>query len=492
MTDRVLGPALTFDDVLLIPARSEVLPSDVDLGVQLTPRLRLNIPLLSAAMDTVTEARLAIALARAGGMGIIHKNLPIADQAKEVDKVKRSESGMIADPVTLPPDLPVGDALQVMERYHVSGVPITREGKLVGILTNRDLRFISDPSVPIEAVMTKDRLVTVPVGTTLEEAKRILHEHRIEKLPVVDAGGMLRGLITVKDILKKIQYPNASIDDHGRLRAGAAVGIGEDLKERVQELLLRGVDLLVLDSAHGHSTRVMAALARVRSLAPGVDVVCGNVATAEAATELCELGADLVKVGMGPGAICTTRVVAGIGVPQVSAIMECTEAAEKFGRRVIADGGVRYSGDLTKAIAAGASAVMIGSLFAGTEESPGETVLYQGRSYKMYRGMGSIGAMQRGSRDRYFQPEDDGSGAPLEGKLVAEGIEGRVPYKGNLGAVVFQLVGGLRSGMGYCGVGTIDALRTKTRFRRVTEAGVRESHPHDVVITKEAPNYRLG
>ncbi len=492
MTDRVLGPALTFDDVLLIPARSEVLPSDVDLGVQLTPRLRLNIPLLSAAMDTVTEARLAIALARAGGIGIIHKNLSIADQANEVDKVKRSESGMIADPVTLPPDLPVGEALKVMERYHVSGVPITREGKLVGILTNRDLRFISDPSVPIEAVMTKDRLVTVAVGTTLEEAKRILHEHRIEKLPVVDAGGMLRGLITVKDILKKIQYPNACVDDHGRLRAGAAVGIGGDLEERVQELLHRGVDLLVLDSAHGHSTRVMAALARVRGLAPGVDVVCGNVATAEATTELCELGANLVKVGMGPGAICTTRVVAGIGVPQVTAVLECTEAAEKFGRRVIADGGIRYSGDLTKAIAAGASAVMIGSLFAGTEESPGETVLYQGRSYKMYRGMGSIGAMQQGSRDRYFQLEDDGPGAPPEGKLVAEGIEGRVPYKGSLGAVVFQLVGGLRSGMGYCGVGTIDALRIETRFRRVTEAGVRESHPHDVVITKEAPNYRLG
>jgi IMP dehydrogenase len=492
MTDRVLGPALTFDDVLLIPARSEVLPSDVDLSVRLTSRLRLNIPLVSAAMDTVTEARLAIALARAGGIGIVHKNLPIADQANEVDKVKRSESGMIADPVTLPPDLPVGEALKVMERYRVSGVPITRQGKLVGILTNRDLRFLSDPTVPIEAVMTKDRLITVPVGTTLEEAKRILHEHRIEKLPVVDAKGMLCGLITVKDILKKIQYPHACVDDHGRLRAGAAVGIGGDLEERVQELLRRGVDLLVLDSAHGHSTRVMAALTRVRSLAPGVDIVCGNVATAEATAELCKLGADLVKVGMGPGAICTTRVVAGIGVPQVTAVLECTEAAEKFGRRVIADGGVRYSGDLTKALAAGASAVMIGSLFAGTEESPGETVLYQGRSYKMYRGMGSIGAMQRGSRDRYFQPEDDGSDTPPEGKLVAEGIEGRVPFKGNLGAVVFQLVGGLRSGMGYCGVGTIDALRTETRFRRVTEAGVRESHPHDVVITKEAPNYRLG
>ena len=492
MTDRVLGPALTFDDVLLVPARSDLLPCDVDLGVQLTPRLRLNIPLLSAAMDTVTEARLAIGLARAGGIGIIHKNLSIVDQANEVDKVKRSESGMIADPVTLPPDLPVREALKVMERYHVSGVPITREGKLVGILTNRDLRFISDQSVPIEAVMTKDRLVTVPVGTTLEEAKRLLHEHRIEKLPVVDADGMLRGLITVKDILKKIRYPNACVDDHGRLRVGAAVGIGGDLEERVRELLHRGVDLLVLDSAHGHSTRVMAALAVVCGLAPGVDVACGNVATAEATTELCELGANLVKVGMGPGAICTTRVVAGIGVPQVTAVLECTEAAEKFGRRIIADGGIRYSGDVTKAIAAGASAVMIGSLFAGTEESPGETVLYQGRSYKMYRGMGSIGAMQRGSRDRYFQPDDDGSDATSEGKLVAEGIEGRVPYKGSLGAVVFQLVGGLRSGMGYCGVGTIDALRVETRFRRVTEAGVRESHPHDVIITKEAPNYRLG
>ncbi len=492
MTERVLGPALTFDDVLLVPARSEVLPSEVRLGVRLTPRLSLNIPLISAAMDTVTEARLAIALARAGGIGIVHKNFGIAEQADEVDKVKRSESGMIADPVTLPPDLPVGEALKVMERYRVSGVPITKAGKLVGILTNRDLRFLSDPAVPIEAVMTKDRLITVPVGTTLEEAKRILHEHRIEKLPVVDAAGVLRGLITVKDILKKIQYPHACVDDHGRLRAGAAVGIGEDLEERVQELLRRGVDLLVLDSAHGHSTRVMAALERVRRLAPDVDVVCGNVATAAATTELCKLGADLIKVGMGPGAICTTRVVAGIGVPQVSAVMECTEAAEKFGRRVIADGGVRYSGDLTKAIAAGASAVMIGSLFAGTEESPGETVLYQGRTYKMYRGMGSIGAMQRGSRDRYFQLEEDGADAPAEGKLVAEGIEGRVPFKGSMSAVIFQLMGGLRAGMGYCGVGTIDALRTQTVFRRVTEAGVRESHPHDVVITKEAPNYRLG
>lgn len=492
MTDRVLGPALTFDDVLLIPARSDVLPAEVDLSVQLTQRLRLNIPLLSAAMDTVTESRLAIALARAGGIGVIHRNLSIADQAGEVDKVKRSESGMIADPVTLPPDIPVREALKVMERYRVSGVPITRDGKLVGILTNRDLRFISDRSVPIEAVMTRDRLVTVPVGTTLDEAKRILHEHRIEKLPVVDAEGFLRGLITVKDILKKIQYPHACVDDHGRLRVGAAVGIGGDLPERVQELLRRGADLLVLDSAHGHSTRVMAAMARVRSLAPGVDIVCGNVATAEATTELCELGADLVKVGMGPGAICTTRVVAGIGVPQISAIMDCTEAAEKSGRRVIADGGTRYSGDIVKALAAGAGAVMVGSLFAGTEESPGETILYQGRSYKMYRGMGSIGAMQQGSRDRYFQPEDDDTDLPAEGKLVAEGIEGRVPYKGSLGAVVFQMMGGLRSGMGYCGVATIDALRTETRFRRVTEAGVRESHPHDVTITKEAPNYKLG
>jgi IMP dehydrogenase len=491
MKDRVLGEALTFDDVLLIPSRSEVLPSEVDLNVQLTPRLRLNIPLISAAMDTVTESRLAIALARAGGIGVVHKNLSISEQAAEVDKVKRSESGMIADPITLPPDLPVGEALAVMERFHVSGVPITKEGHLVGILTNRDLRFISDHSIPIERVMTKDRLVTVPVGTTLEDAKKILHQNRIEKLPVVDEQGFLRGLITVKDILKKIQYPNACVDEKGRLRVGAAIGIADDFGERAAELVRKGVDLLVLDSAHGHSKRVMDCLARVRSQVPEVDLVCGNVATPEGTRELLELGADVVKVGMGPGAICTTRVVAGIGVPQVTAIFQCTEAAERFGKRIIADGGIRYSGDITKAIAAGASAIMIGSLFAGTEESPGEMVLYQGRSYKMYRGMGSIEAMQRGSRDRYFQMEYERAETPMEGKLVAEGIEGRVPFKGSLGAVVFQLIGGLRAGMGYCGVAGIDELRSTPRFVRVTEAGLRESHPHDITITKEAPNYKV-
>jgi len=492
MENRILGEGLTFDDVLLVPARSEVLPSEVDLRVKLTPRLSLNVPLLSAAMDTVTESRLAIALARAGGIGIVHKNLDIADQAAEVDKVKRSESGMIADPITLSPELTVGDALDVMERYRVSGVPITKEGRLVGILTNRDLRFVNDRSIRIERVMTKDKLVTVPVGTTLEEAKRILHQHRIEKLPVVDEAGNLRGLITVKDILKKIQYPNACLDGQGRLRVGAAIGIADDMAERAQELARKGADLLVLDSAHGHSRKVMDCLARLRSLLPDVDLVCGNVATAEATTELIQLGADVIKVGMGPGAICTTRVVAGIGVPQVTAIFACNEAAEKHGKRLIADGGIRYSGDVTKAIATGASAVMIGSLFAGTEESPGETVLYQGRSYKIYRGMGSIGAMQRGSRDRYFQTEELTDSTGIEGKLVAEGIEGRVPFKGALGAVAFQLIGGLRAGMGYCGVSTIDDLRTRSRFMRVTEAGLRESHPHDITITKEAPNYKVG
>lgn len=487
--ERIGSVALTFDDVLLVPGRSDVLPAEVDVSVDLAPGLRLNIPLISAAMDTVTEARLAIGLAREGGLGVIHKNLEIARQAEEVDKVKRSESGMITDPITLPPDLEVGRALEIMARYRVSGVPITQHGKLVGILTNRDLRFIEDLHVPIERVMTKDKLVTVPVGTTLEAAKAILHQHRIEKLPVVDEGGNLRGLITVKDILKKMQYPMASVDGHGRLRAGAALGISNDYLERASELVKKGVDMLVLDSAHGHSVKVMDCLSRLRTEYPDLVIVCGNVATREATRELCERGASVVKVGMGPGAICTTRVVAGIGVPQVTAIMECVEEASRHDVRVIGDGGIKYSGDLPKAIASGASAVMIGSLFAGTEESPGETVLYQGRAYKMYRGMGSIDAMRAGSGDRYFQQED---GAPSpEPKLVAEGIEGRVPYKGQLNAVVFQLVGGLRAGMGYCGVRTLEELRTKTRFLRVTEAGLREGHPHDITITKEAPNYKV-
>ncbi len=486
--DKIAKEGLTFDDVLLLPARSEIVPAEVDVSVDLTPNLHLRIPLLSAAMDTVTESRFAIALARSGGVGIIHKNLSIEEQAAEVDKVKRSESGMITDPVTLPPDLPVGRALEVMSHYRVSGVPITLDGRLVGILTNRDLRFIDDPTVPIDSVMTKDRLVTAPLGTTLEDAKAILHRHRIEKLPVVDQEGMLRGLITVKDILKKAKYPNACVDPKGRLRVGAAIGIGGDSLERSQELAKKGCDLLVLDSAHGHSAKVMDALSRLRTEHPDIDIICGNVATAEGTRELCERGASIVKVGMGPGAICTTRVVAGIGVPQVTAVLDCSEAAEKYNVRTIADGGIKYSGDIPKAVAAGASAVMIGSLFAGTEESPGETVLYQGRAYKLYRGMGSIDAMRAGSGDRYFQGDDEG---PVnENKLVAEGIEGRVPYKGNLSAVVFQLVGGLRAGMGYCGVRTVDELRTNSQFVQITSAGLRESHPHDVTITKEAPNYK--
>jgi IMP dehydrogenase len=488
--NRVGGEALTFDDVLLVPGRSEVLPSQVDVSVRLTPRLTLKIPLVSAAMDTVTEGRLAIALARAGGIGIIHKNLTIERQADEVDKVKRSESGMITDPITLPPDLPVGRALEVMARYRVSGVPITEDGRLVGILTNRDLRFIEDLQVPIERVMTRENLVTVPVGTTLEEAKTLLHKHRIEKLPVVDAEGRLRGLITVKDILKKMKYPDACVDAGGRLRVGAAIGIADDYRERAAELIRKGVDLLVLDSAHGHSVRVMERLSALREAFPDTDLVCGNVATREGTRELCERGASVVKVGIGPGAICTTRVIAGIGVPQITAIFDCAEEAEKHGVGIIADGGVKYSGDITKALAAGAHAVMIGSIFAGTEESPGETVLYQGRTYKMYRGMGSIDAMRAGSGDRYFQVADEFGPGEAETKLVAEGIEGRVPYKGSIRGVVYQLVGGLRAGMGYCGVANLAELRTRTRLVRVTEAGLRESHPHDITITKEAPNYK--
>ncbi len=486
MDGRVAGIGLTFDDVLLLPAKSEVLPSEAETSVALTPRLVLGIPLLSAAMDTVTESRLAIALAREGGIGVVHKNLSIEAQAVEVEKVKRSESGMITDPVTLPPDLLVGDALQIMEKYRVSGVPITKDGILVGILTNRDLRFIRDLNVRIDEVMTKKDLITVPVGTTLEDAKEILHKHRIEKLPVVDAEGRLRGLITVKDIMKKIKYPNASLDDKGRLRVAAAVGATRDCLERSEALVAKGVDLLVLDSAHGHSVRVLEATEAIKSRFPNVDLMAGNVATTEAVRDLINAGADIVKVGMGPGAICTTRVVAGTGVPQITAILDCAAEADRRGVCVVADGGVKYSGDITKALAAGASAAMIGSLFAGTEESPGETVLFQGRTYKSYRGMGSIGAMQQGSGERYFQSSTE-SGA----KLVAEGIEGRVPFKGKLGAVVFQLVGGIRGGMGYCGVRTIEALRTKSRFIRVTDAGLREGHPHDVTITKEAPNYKV-
>lgn len=487
MHSRILKEGLTFDDVILVPARSSVVPRDVSTQVQLTPHLRLRIPILSAAMDTVTESHLAIALAREGGLGVIHRSLSIEEQAAEVDKVKRSESGMITDPITMSPDQHVGEALAVMERYRVSGVPITREGKLMGILTNRDLRFIRDRSLLIQNVMTKENLITVPVGTTLEDAKEILHRNRIEKLPVVDEQGFLRGLITVKDILKKIQYPNACVDSLGRLVAGAAVGTGGDAMERAQELVRRGVDLVVVDSAHGHSENVIRTVKKLRKEFSEMDIGAGNVATAEGTRDLIEAGASVVKVGMGPGAICTTRVVAGAGVPQITAILDCAEEAERHGVRIVSDGGVKYSGDITKALAAGASATMIGSLFAGTDESPGETILYQGRSYKMYRGMGSVGAMRQGSRDRYFQ-EDVSS----DEKLVAEGIEGRVPYKGKVAAVVYQLAGGVRAGMGYVGVEDIDALRTKTRFIRVTDASLREGHPHDVTITKEAPNYKVG
>jgi IMP dehydrogenase len=487
MHPRIEKIGLTFDDVLLVPARSSVLPKDTDTSVQLTSRLRLNIPILSAAMDTVTESRMAIALAREGGLGVIHRNLSIEQQAAEVDKVKRSESGMITEPITMSPEQRVGEALEVMARYRISGVPITRGGKLVGILTNRDLRFVKSRDIPIEQVMTRENLITVPVGTTLEEAQEILHRNRIEKLPVVDEEGNLKGLITVKDIIKKIQYPNACVDSLGRLVVGAAVGATGDFLERAEALVEEGVDLLVVDSAHGHSENVLRAVERLRERFPELDIVAGNVATKEGTRDLIAAGASVVKVGMGPGAICTTRVVAGAGVPQITAILDCAEEADRHGVRIIADGGIKYSGDITKALAAGASAVMVGSLLAGTEESPGETILYQGRSYKSYRGMGSIEAMRSGSRDRYFQ-----EGQQEADKLVAEGIEGRVPYKGPVSAVVFQLVGGVRAGMGYTGVRTIDELRTKTRFIRVTEAGLRESHPHDVTITKEAPNYKVG
>ncbi|MBU1702267.1 MAG: IMP dehydrogenase [Candidatus Eisenbacteria bacterium] len=486
MYPRVGKTGLTFDDVLIIPARSDVVPRDMDMSVPLTPRLKLNIPLLSAAMDTVTESRMAIALAREGGMGIIHRNLTIEDQTSEVDKVKRSESGMITDPITMDPDQHVGNALDVMERYRVSGVPITKEGKLVGILTNRDLRFVRDRTIIIRDIMTKENLVTVPEGTTLEEAKEILQRHRIEKLPVIDKNGNLCGLITVKDILKKIQYPDACVDRLGRLVVGAAVGTGDDVLERAQEVVRCGVDLIAVDSAHGHSERVLRTVEKLRKAFPGMDVAGGNVATAEGTRDLINAGATVIKVGMGPGAICTTRVVAGAGIPQITAILDCAEEADKSGVRVIADGGIKYSGDITKAIVAGASAAMIGSLLAGTEESPGETILYQGRSYKSYRGMGSVGAMRQGSGDRYFQ---DSNAMPE--KMVAEGVEGRVPHKGKVSAVVYQLVGGIRSGMGYAGVRNIDELRKKPHFIRLTDAGLRESHPHDVTITKEAPNYKI-
>lgn len=486
MDSRIGQEGLTFDDVLLVPRRSSVLPDEVDTTITLAPGIQLNIPLLSAAMDTVSESAMAIALAREGGLAVIHRNLTIPGQAAEVDKVKRSESGMITDPVTLPPDEPVQRALDVMAHFRISGVPITENGRLVGILTNRDLRFIDDYTVRIRDVMTSENLVTVPVGTDLEQARRILHRHKIEKLPVVDEEFRLRGLITVKDIMKRIAYPHAAKDSLGRLLCGAAVGVGGAAIERAEELVRKGVDALVIDSAHGHTENVIETLRELRRRFAAVPVLCGNVATAEGTRDLISAGASAVKIGMGPGAICTTRVVAGVGVPQITAILDCAEEAERHGVRLIADGGIKYSGDITKAIAAGASAVMIGSLFAGTEETPGETILLQGRRYKEYRGMGSIGALMKGGRDRYGQAD-----VSETRKLVAEGIEGRVPYRGNVGDVVYQLMGGLRSGMGYLGVRTIDELRRDGRFVRVTAAGLVESHPHDVTITKEAPNYKL-
>ena len=483
---RILGQALTFDDVLLLPDRSEVHPQNVDIRSWLTKKIALNIPLLSAAMDTVTESELAIALAREGGIGIIHKNLPLERQIEEVDKVKRSESGMIMNPITLRPEAPLAEALSLMEKYHISGVPITRvDGTLVGILTNRDIRFADHVQTPVSEFMTSSNLVTVPVGTTLEKAKSLLLRHKIEKLPVVDESGRLRGLITVKDIQKKLKYPEACKDEHGRLRVGAAVGFSDDMLERVSALRSTGVDVVVFDSAHGHSRKVLDSLSRVKAEFPDLQVVGGNVSTREGTRDLIASGVDAVKIGMGPGASCTTRIVAGIGVPQITAVLDCAEEAGKKGIPVIADGGVKYSGDVVKAIAAGAASVMIGNLFAGTAESPGERILLEGRAYKVFRGMGSVGAMREGSGDRYFQEGVE------EAKLVSEGIEGRVPFKGPLRDLIYQLVGGLRAGMGYTGVTNIEELRTKTRFIRITQAGLRESHPHDVTITKEAPNYEI-
>lgn len=486
--EKLVGSGLTFDDVLLIPAESSVLPKDADTRTRLTRAIWLNIPIVSAAMDTVTEARMAIALAREGGIGIIHRNLSIEEQVAEVDKVKRSESGMIVEPVTLRPDDRVRDALAVMERYHISGVPITdAQGKLVGILTNRDLRFEEDLDQPIERLMTKENLITVPVGTTLDEAREILHQHKIEKLPVVDERGYLKGLITVKDIQKRIQYPNATKDSQGRLRVGAAIGVGPDALERAAALVEEGVDVLVVDTAHGHSLGVIEMVRAVKSRW-SVEVIAGNIATGEAALALIEAGADAVKVGVGPGSICTTRIVAGVGVPQITAIMDVARVAHAYDVPVIADGGIQFSGDIAKAIAAGADTVMLGSLLAGVDESPGEVILYQGERFKEYRGMGSIGAMKARSysKDRYFQQDVESLS-----KFVPEGIEGRVPYKGPLANIVYQLVGGLRAAMGYCGAATIRELQERGRFIQMTSAGLRESHPHDVVITKEAPNYRL-
>jgi IMP dehydrogenase len=485
MIEGAIPEGLTFDDVLLLPGKSSVLPTQADTRTCLARNVPLNIPIVAAAMDTVTDSRLAIAIARQGGIGFIHRNMSIERQAEEVDRVKRSESGMIVDPVTIAPEMSVRQALDIMTKYRVSGLPVTRGTRLVGILTNRDLRFERNLDQPVSAVMTKDDLVTVAVGTTLDEAERILQKHRIEKLLVVDNEFNLKGLITVKDIQKKIEFPSATKDEHGRLRVGAAIGATGDYLERAEELTREKVDVLAIDTAHGHTSRVMEAIRAVKRKLPEIQLIAGNVATAEGACDLISLGVDGLKVGIGPGSICTTRVVTGAGVPQITAIMECSRAARNSGVPIIADGGIKFSGDITKAIAAGASTVMIGGLFAGTEESPGETILYQGRTFKSYRGMGSLGAMEAGSADRYSQELAD------RGKSVPEGIEGQVPYKGPLSALVDQLVGGLRSGMGYCGAENLKELHEKSRFIRISSAGLRESHVHDVIITREAPNYRL-
>lgn len=485
--NKFVKEGLTFDDVLLIPAKSEVLPKDVKLETTLTDTLKLNIPIISAGMDTVTEAAMAIAIARQGGLGIIHKNMSIEQQAEMVDQVKRSENGVITDPFFLTPEHQVYDAEHLMSKYRISGVPIVNnkeEQKLVGIITNRDLRFIEDYSIKIDKVMTKENLITAPVGTTVEEAGRILQKHKIEKLPLVDDKGILKGLITIKDIEKVIEFPNAAKDHQGRLLVGAAVGVTKDVMKRVEMLVKSNVDCIVVDTAHGHSKGVLDTVRLIRKKFPKLNIIAGNVATAEGTRELFEAGADVVKVGIGPGSICTTRVVAGVGVPQITAIYDCATEARKHGKAIIADGGIKYSGDIVKALAAGGHAVMLGSLLAGTSESPGETEIYQGRRFKVYRGMGSIGAMEKGSKDRYFQEENK--------KFVPEGIEGRVPYKGPLADTIYQLVGGIRSGMGYCGAKNLEELREHSQFIRMTGAGLRESHPHDIQITKEAPNYSLS
>ncbi len=486
-TNLDIREALTFDDILLMPQESDVLPKDAEVSTKLTSQIELKIPLISAAMDTVTEARLAISIAREGGIGIIHKNMTPEEQALEVERVKKSESGMIVNPITMEPDLKIYEALEVMKKYDISGLPIVKNNRLVGILTNRDLRFETNLNQKIEDVMTKETLITAPLGITLEEAKKLLHKIRIEKLPVVNDNFEIQGLITIKDIEKAIKYPNSCKDGFGRLRVGAAVGVSEDRDQRIQALINAGVDVISIDTAHGHSKKVIEAVREIKSIFPKIQLIAGNIATEEAAEALIKAGADAIKVGIGPGSICTTRIVAGVGVPQITAITDCCKIAYKYNIPVIADGGIKFSGDIIKALAVGAHTVMIGNLFAGTEESPGETILYQGRSYKMYRGMGSIGAMKKGSRDRYFQNDTES-----EVKLVPEGIEGKVPYRGTMSSNIHQLIGGIKSGMGYVGARNLEELRQKAKFVKISQAGYRESHVHDVTITKESPNYRLN